>query len=92
MTVRFVAPAEAELDEAIPYYEGESSGLGAEFLAEVVLAGSRIVGLPDEWQQLRDRLQQDVHLNTSGKASKKGTSESDEVADQGRFNFRAVAD
>lgn len=28
------------------------SGLGAEFLAEVVLAVSRIVGLPEAWLQL----------------------------------------
>ena len=46
MTIRFVELAEAELDEAIRYYENESSGLGAEFLAEVISAMNRIAEFP----------------------------------------------
>ena len=52
MTIRFVELAEAELDDAIHYYESEAPGLGDEFLAEVVLAGKRITAFPNAWQQL----------------------------------------
>jgi len=40
VTIRFVEIAEAELDDAIQYYEREAPGLGEEFLAEVVLGKS----------------------------------------------------
>jgi plasmid stabilization system protein ParE len=52
VTVRFLRPAEAELDDAIRYYEEKSTGLGARFLSEVVAAVARIVELPDAWQEL----------------------------------------
>ncbi len=52
MTIRFVELAEVELDEAIHYYEGESTGLGAEFLDEVISALNRIAEFPEAWQQL----------------------------------------
>ncbi len=47
MTIRFVELAEVELDEAIHYYEGESTGLGAEFLDEVISALNRIAEFPE---------------------------------------------
>jgi hypothetical protein len=34
MEVRILAPAEAELLDAVTYYNGESEGLGYEFAAE----------------------------------------------------------
>jgi len=52
VTIRFVEIAEAELDDAIQYYERDAPGLGEEFLAEVVLGGNRITEFPDAWQQL----------------------------------------
>ena len=56
MTIRFVELAEAELDDAVRYYENESSGLGAEFLAEVISAVNRIAEFPKAWQQLETGL------------------------------------
>jgi plasmid stabilization system protein ParE len=52
VTVRFLRLAEAELDDAISYYEDKSPGLGARFLSEVVIAVTRIVEFPDAWQEL----------------------------------------
>jgi toxin ParE2 len=50
--VRFVDAAEAELDTAFQHYESEVSGLGADFLTEVTLVVSRILELPNAWQEL----------------------------------------
>lgn len=47
MTIQFIPAAEAELDDAIRYYEEESPGLGARFLSEVDTVVKRIVELPD---------------------------------------------
>jgi plasmid stabilization system protein ParE len=52
VTIRFVDAAEAELDEVIRYYEGEASGLGVEFLGEVMAALNRIAAFPEAWQVL----------------------------------------
>jgi len=53
VTVRFLAEAEAEFDEAVEYYDGQLAGLGAEFAVEVREGLARIAEFPRNWQQLR---------------------------------------
>jgi len=55
MNVHFLAAAEAELHEAIAYYNGQSEGLGYEFAAEVNRAIGRILQYPDAWAKLSAR-------------------------------------
>ena len=54
MTVRFLAPAEHELDDAISYYNAEVAGLGDAFLLEVISALDRIRHFPDAWHPLSE--------------------------------------
>ena len=49
MKIHFLEIAQIELDEAIQYYNDESSGLGENFLAEVLNALDRIGEFPDAW-------------------------------------------
>lgn len=46
MMHRFLAPARAELEEAVDRYEARRPGLGAEFATEVQTAIDRILQLP----------------------------------------------
>lgn len=46
MMHRFLAPARAELEEAVDRYEASRPGLGAEFATEVQTAIDRILQLP----------------------------------------------
>lgn len=55
MEVRFLGIAEAELLDAIAYYNGESEGLGYEFAAEVRRTIARIVEYPAAWPVLSKR-------------------------------------
>lgn len=58
MTVlRILSVAEAELHEAIAYYNEQRPGLGFEFAAEVRTALTRIMDFPDAWPKfsLRSR-------------------------------------
>jgi plasmid stabilization system protein ParE len=55
MSVRFLDPAEAELREAIAYYNDQSEGLGYEFAAEVKRTLGRICDHPEAWPQLSQR-------------------------------------
>lgn len=52
MKVSFLPPAQAELREAIAYYNDQSEGLGHEFAAEVKRALQRIIQFPDAWTPL----------------------------------------
>lgn len=52
MNIRFLAPARAELRDAISYYEGIRAGLGASFRDEVYAAVSRIERHPQAWREL----------------------------------------
>ena len=52
MIVEFTAAAEAELDEAIAYYNAQRTGLGIEFAQEVAASVKRIEDYPDVWQRL----------------------------------------
>ena len=47
--IRFLAPADAELAEAVEYYNAESEGLGFAFAGEVRRAVGRIVENPTAW-------------------------------------------
>ena len=49
MRIRFLEMAQIELDEAIEYYNYEMSGLGEEFLAEVLNGLNRIGEFPEAW-------------------------------------------
>jgi plasmid stabilization system protein ParE len=50
MKVRLLAIAEAELDEAVAYYNSEEPGLGYWFLSEALDAIDRIKEFPNAWQ------------------------------------------
>ena len=52
MIVEFSSAAEAELDEAVAYYNAQRNGLGAEFAPEVDAAVQRISQYPDAWQRM----------------------------------------
>ena len=55
MRIRFLEMAQIELDEAIEYYNYEMSGLGEEFLAEVLNALDRIGEFPEAWHPCSKR-------------------------------------
>lgn len=52
MIIEFTAAAEAELDEAIAYYNAQRTGLGIESAQEVAASVKRIEDYPDVWQRL----------------------------------------
>ena len=49
MNVRVLEVAQQELDETVPYYDGQVAGLGDAFLLEAVAAIERIRQFPDAW-------------------------------------------
>lgn len=49
LPVTFLEVAELELDEAVEYYNSEVSGLGLEFLEEVVSCLKRVSSYPEAW-------------------------------------------
>jgi len=55
MNVEFLEPAQEELDEAIEYYNQQQSGLGIDFLSEIIDSLGRISDYPDAWQKLAKR-------------------------------------
>lgn len=55
MTIDFLDPADAELVDAISYYNLQSEGLGYEFAAEVKKSISRILQYPEAWAPLSRR-------------------------------------
>jgi hypothetical protein len=50
VTIRLLAEAEAELDEAVAHYEALSAGLGAGFAADIRIGLALIEEYPDGWQ------------------------------------------
>jgi hypothetical protein len=52
MNVRLLAPAQAELDEAISWYSAQAPGLGDGFLVEVLRSIQLIQRHPAGWQPL----------------------------------------
>jgi plasmid stabilization system protein ParE len=55
VNARFTSSAEAELREAIGFYEAAENGLGARFLDEVEAAAARIVAHPAAWTAMSPR-------------------------------------
>ena len=49
MIVEFVFAAEAELADAVAYFETQKAGLGTEFAEDVAAAIQRIIELPNAW-------------------------------------------
>ena len=49
MQVRFLEPAQYELDEAIDYYNAQLSNFGQIFLIEILASLDRICLWPDAW-------------------------------------------
>jgi hypothetical protein len=54
-TIRILSCAEAELAEAIDYYNGECAGLGYALAAEVKTPLNRIRAFPEAWPRLSAR-------------------------------------
>ena len=52
MKVKFVFPAEVELDEAIEYYNYQVKGLGTEFYRDVEKGIEMIIEFPDLWTRI----------------------------------------
>jgi len=55
MHVEFLDAAEADLADAIGYYNSQRQGLGFEFADEVKKALARIVQFPEAWSLLSNR-------------------------------------
>jgi hypothetical protein len=55
MSIRVLSCAEAELNEAVRYYNEQCAGLGFEFAAEVKAAIGRIAAFPDVWPRFSPR-------------------------------------
>ena len=49
MQVRFLQPAQYELDEAVDYYNAQVPDLGQAFLFEVLASLDRVCHYPDAW-------------------------------------------
>ena len=55
MKIHFLPPAQAELMDAVSYYNAQSEGLGYEFAIEVKRTLERIVQYPDAWFKISKR-------------------------------------
>lgn len=55
MKARFTSSAEAELREAVGFYEAAEKGLGARFLDEVEGVIARVVAHPEAWAPISAR-------------------------------------
>jgi len=56
MTIRLLSVAEADLADAIDFYNAECAGLGFELAAEVRTTLARIVEYPEAWPRLSERV------------------------------------
>ena len=55
MVVKFLAPAQAELTEAVAYYHSQEPGLGSRFANEVRRTIERILQYPEAWSSISKR-------------------------------------
>jgi hypothetical protein len=55
MTVEFLAPAHAELVEAMAFYDSQELGLGFRFAPEVRRSIERILQYPEAWSPISKR-------------------------------------
>ena len=53
--IRLLKPAQTELDDGIIWYEGQVSGLGIEFLGEILETFKRTKLNPDVWASFSKR-------------------------------------
>lgn len=56
MRVSFLSAADAELAEAVEYYNQQRTGLGNEFLIELLRVLERITRFPSAWPQITPRV------------------------------------
>ena len=54
MNVRLLAPAAAELDEAVAWYAAQAPALDQRFIDEMLMARKRIAERPHAWHPLGD--------------------------------------
>ena len=52
MKIRFLSPANNELDDAVRYYDHQLPGLGFRFFQEVTSAIERIKFMPEAWMKI----------------------------------------
>lgn len=55
MRVRFITPADIELDEIVRYYDYQMPGLGFRFFQEVEAGIDTIQFMPEAWVKVGDR-------------------------------------
>jgi len=55
MTVKFLAPAQAELVDGVAYYESQKHALGFQFAEEVQRTIQRILQYPEAWSLISKR-------------------------------------
>ena len=55
MRVRFISPANSEMDEAVRYYDHQLPGLGYRFFQELDAAIERIRLMPEAWTKIGER-------------------------------------
>lgn len=55
MKIRFISPANNELDEAVRYYDHQLPGLGFRFFQEVAAAIERMRFMPEAWTEIGER-------------------------------------
>ena len=55
MTIKFLEPAQKELDEAYIYYDSKEKGLGSIFMDEIYWALKNIKAYPMAWPDFSDR-------------------------------------
>ncbi len=55
LKVRFISPANIEMDEAVRYYDHQLAGLGFRFFQEVDAAIERIRFMPEAWTKIGER-------------------------------------
>lgn len=56
MNIRLLAPAQAELDEAIAWYAEQAPGLGETFLIETLKAMKLVEQFPQAWHPLTPQI------------------------------------
>ncbi len=54
MKIRFISPANIELDEAINYYDHQLPGLGFRLFQEISAAIERIELMPEGWTKISE--------------------------------------
>ena len=52
MKIRFLSPANIEMDEAVRYYDYQMPGLGLRFFQQVDAAVERIKLMPEAWTRI----------------------------------------